>query len=110
MSTPSSDAYWPNSFGPVTRMFVLVMRDTSMATLSENVMVNVCVLDPDSVTSVMVRSAVGATVSATSTLKVPSAVAAARLPDVSLTCPLSSETVYVPLSARSHEPPGAVMR
>ena len=59
--------------------------------------------------SATVRSATGATASAKVTSNVPSVAAAARLPDVSLTCPLWSETVYVPLSARSHVPPGAVM-
>ena len=109
-STPTSVAYWLNPFGPATRTSLPSRSDTSTASLSEYVTVNMYVLEPVPVTSVATRSADGAATSGTFTVNAPSAPAAARFPDASLTCPAWSETVYVPLSARPHSPPGAVMR
>ena len=60
--------------------------------------------------SATVRSAAGLVVSVAAAWNVPRAAAGTRFPDVSLTCPARSEMVYVPLSARSHVPPGAVIR
>ena len=71
---------------------------------------NVCVLVPLLVIFAAINSADGTASSGTFTLKVPSATAGAKLPELSLICPARSETVYVPLSARSHVPPGAAMR
>ena len=69
--------------------------------------VNVCVLELLVMLST-VRSADGAISSARATSNVPSTPASTKFPARSATWLARIETVYVPLSPKSHEPPGAV--